>query len=315
MSIDLSRAIPLLIPLFPTVVATAAGCAATLDDPARFLDIDGAAQIDAAPSSQGGGQCADVPSTIFLADCAISGCHSAKDMASGLDLESAGPYARLVGKTATGGPGLIIDPGGNPQLSVLYLKLRPSPPFGAQMPLVGAKLDDSSVACVASWISQGAGISDAAPPSSDDAGSAIPEAAPVDDTGTPDDGGGIADSSSNTEGGADAGGATTFTQVYSILSGRCLPCHATGAGKNTGKLDMSTKASAFNDLVGVAAASTGCVGKGTRVVAGHSATSLLIEKLRPSPVCGKQMPSGMLALGNAEIAQIAAWIDSGAPND
>jgi len=97
MSRDLSRAILYPTLLFPTVSAAAAGCASAFEDRARFLDIDGAARIDAASSSEEGSQCADVPSTIFLADCAVSGCHSAEAMACGLDLEVP-PYATGVGK-------------------------------------------------------------------------------------------------------------------------------------------------------------------------------------------------------------------------
>ena len=78
--------------------------------------------------------------------------------AAGLDLVSPNLYARLVGKPATGGPGVIIDPGGDPKKSVLYLKLGPNPPFGSQMPLTGPKLDDSTIECVAEWISMGAGV-------------------------------------------------------------------------------------------------------------------------------------------------------------
>jgi mono/diheme cytochrome c family protein len=46
----------------------------------------------------------------------------------------------------------LIDPGGNPDASVLYLKLTPMPPFGLQMPEIGNKLDEAQLACVAAWI-------------------------------------------------------------------------------------------------------------------------------------------------------------------
>jgi hypothetical protein len=237
-------------------------------------------------------------------------------MMGSLDLESPDPYGRLVGQMAHGGPGVIIDPRGDPQKSILYLKLEPFPPFGSQMPLAGAKLDDASLACVASWISGHATPPDGgwedAPSSGGDTGSPTPEAGEDSGSGSlPDSGGTEPDSGGDSE----AGGPPTFTQVYAIISADCLPCHSTGIGKTTGKLDMSTQATAYKDLVGVAAAGSACKGKGTRVVAGSSAKSLLIQKLNPMPSCGKQMPNGMPALSSTPIALITAWIDSGAPNN
>jgi hypothetical protein len=71
---------------------------------------------------------------------------------------------RLVGKAAVGGSGMLIDPGGSPDKSVLYLKLTPNPPFGAQMPFVGNKLDTTTIGCVAAWIET---LADGGAPSSD----------------------------------------------------------------------------------------------------------------------------------------------------
>jgi hypothetical protein len=145
-----------------------------------------------------------------------------------------------------------------------------------------------------------------------------PEAGDDSSGGGPADSGGTGpvDSGGGSEtGGSEAGGAPTFTDVYAIISADCLPCHSTGIGKTTGKLDMSTQATAYKDLVGVAAAGSACKGKGTRVVAGNAVKSLLVQKLNPAPSCGKQMPNGMPALSSTPIALITAWIDSGAPNN
>ena len=123
------------------------GCPGTLADPGRFEDSG--ATMDAG--------CPNVVSTVFTPRCALSGCHTAADRAGQLDLQSPDLYPRLVGVPASGGPGFLIDANGNPNDSVLYLKLTPNPPFGSQMPLVGAKLDPTTLACVASWIKSGSG--------------------------------------------------------------------------------------------------------------------------------------------------------------
>ena len=77
--------------------------------------------------------------------------------------------------------------------------------------------------------------------------------------------------------------AATFTQVYSdIISPICVQCHnPQGIGVSMGHLDMSTKAAAFSDLVGVEAMGTGCGGMGTRVVAGSAGNSILFKKVDP----------------------------------
>jgi hypothetical protein len=158
-----------------------AGCPGTLNDPAAF-------EVEASSS------CDDVPDVVFTPRCALSGCHTASMSAGSLDLASPDVYARLVGQPATGGPGVLIDPGGDPANSVLYLKLTPSPPFGSQMPLTGTKLDATTLACVANWITTRGSIDGSAPsPDSSQASDASPDPdagttdaeMPV-DSGTPD---------------------------------------------------------------------------------------------------------------------------------
>jgi hypothetical protein len=113
--------------------------------------------------------------------------------------------------------------------------------------------------------------------------------------------------------------ASTFTQVYTdIISPICVQCHnPQGIGVTMGKLDMSTKAAAFTDLVGVAAMGTGCGGMGTRVVAGNAADSILFKKIDPnqgSP-CGSKMPLGLTPLTDAQATEIESWINAGAMNN
>ncbi|MGA7124161.1 MAG: hypothetical protein WBY94_28925, partial [Polyangiaceae bacterium] len=118
-------------------------------------------------------------------------------------------------------------------------------------------------------------------------------------------------------GGADAGPAVTFTSLYtSIITPTCLPCHGgAGAGQMTGKLNLSTQGLAYTDLTNATGTlGAACMGKGPLVVAGNHATSLLWEKLQPTPICGSQMPEKS-TLTAAQIAEVAAWIDDGAKNN
>ena len=105
----------------------------------------------------------------------------------------------------------------------------------------------------------------------------------------------------------------TFAAVYSnIIMANCVSCHMPGGvGVTLGKLDMSSQATAFMNLVGQKATMAACGGASMRVVAGSSATSVLYAKVNTT-TCGNRMPSGKAALSAANIATIKAWIDSGA---
>ncbi|HEY4117123.1 MAG TPA: hypothetical protein VGM56_04685 [Byssovorax sp.] len=126
--------------------ASLAGCPGTLDDKGAFLHPDGS-------------DCPDVPSTIFIPNCATApGCHSAADRMQGLDLASPNVAARVVNQPAKECvPGILADPA-NPSQSILYLKLFQPAPCGSQMPLGADPLSDTQIACVETWIQdQGAG--------------------------------------------------------------------------------------------------------------------------------------------------------------
>ena len=125
----------------------------------------------------------------------------------------------------------------------------------------------------------------------------------------------------------------TFTNVYAnVIGARCASCHRPNAttGVSAGNLDMSTQATAYGNLVGVAAAGTGAGTSGitcvaamlTRVVAGNSAQSLLYNKVASKLAgvlapCGSPMPlpAGAAPLTQAQVDLIAAWIAGGALND
>jgi len=116
----------------------------------------------------------------------------------------------------------------------------------------------------------------------------------------------------------DSGAASTvtFAKVYTdIISPICVVCHnPAGVGVSVGKLDMSSQATAFSNLVGVAAAGAGCSGMGTRVVAGNAGSSILYQKVT-APTCGSQMPLNGTPLTPDQADEIKGWISAGAMND
>ena len=84
---------------------------------------------------------------------------------------------------------------------------------------------------------------------------------------------------------------------------------------------MSTKAMAYADLVSVMAAGSGCGTSGLlRVNPGSASTSLLWEKVNSklqgtSAPCGNPMPLSTVTLTQAQVDDIAAWINAGAMNN
>lgn len=112
--------------------------------------------------------------------------------------------------------------------------------------------------------------------------------------------------------------AATFDAVFDevFCTQTCTDsfCHGpTGAGE----MKLFRREDAYTALVGVLADGEECRDSGLmRVVAGDAAASLLVQKLRPNPVCGGAMPQfaemsdGYIPA--AQIAQIEAWINAGA---
>lgn len=121
------------------VLALASGCPGTLDDKERFL------------SDGGVGGCGDVPARLFVPACGGTGCHGSKSPQQGLDLESPGVAARVVGQRATTCVGILADPKQASQ-SLLYTKLLDAPGCGARMPLARPALSDADAACILAWI-------------------------------------------------------------------------------------------------------------------------------------------------------------------
>ena len=139
------RLLPFVAAIGVATIATCLlGCPGDLESPGRFD-----AQF---------GACPDIEADIIQKDCAKSFCHKPPNLMGSLDLSQPDVITRLSGKMAVGGDGkgLLIDPT-NPEDSVLYTKITSNPPFGAQMPLSGAKLDLGVQQCFLSWIEDSVG--------------------------------------------------------------------------------------------------------------------------------------------------------------
>ena len=140
------------------------GCPGTLEDKERFLvDASSAGRgsgtaggADAEPGSDAGAQpnlgpCGDVVERIFVPSCGGTGCHDATGPQQDLDLVSEGVAARVVGVRGIGCTAILADPA-DPEGSLLYQKLSPTPPCGSPMPLARPALSDEDTACVLAWI-------------------------------------------------------------------------------------------------------------------------------------------------------------------
>jgi PQQ-like domain len=116
------------------------------------------------------------------------------------------------------------------------------------------------------------------------------------------------------------GGGSPFTNVYQgvICADGCgKVCHSSSA---EAMLDLSSQATAYKALVGVAARGDVCMSSGQMLVNPMNAmTSLFYTKLAAMPACGVSMPPGSTPT-NSSITPamrdaVRAWIAAGAPND
>ncbi|WP_441287091.1 hypothetical protein ACSRUE_33145 [Sorangium sp. KYC3313] len=100
-------------------------------------------------SSGGGTGCAEAQALV-MAKCATAGCHDGRANLGGLDL-SAGWETRVAGQASDcGGNGTVIVPG-DPDASVLYMKLSDPPPCDSRMPL-GPELSADEKKCLYDYI-------------------------------------------------------------------------------------------------------------------------------------------------------------------
>jgi len=121
-----------------------------------ILAVAGCSDQGADPTDPGGGAPPPVSfaaniQPIFDNNCA--GCHGAGGN-GGLDLRPGESYANLVGTAAGGHPGLRVT-AGDPDASVLYLKLTGAAGVGSVMPPAGS-LGSGVTDVVWAWISEGA---------------------------------------------------------------------------------------------------------------------------------------------------------------
>jgi hypothetical protein len=124
------------------------GCPGTLADKELYE-----AALDGSPSRAdgGAGSCGDIVARIFVPSCGGSACHGANAPQQDLDLVSPGLASRVVGVPGKGCSAVLADPA-DPERSLIYQKLLPSPPCGGQMPLARPPLSRADAACVLAWI-------------------------------------------------------------------------------------------------------------------------------------------------------------------
>jgi len=127
---------------------SASGMGGGDSDAAAPADAGSDAGPDAGPDL---GPCGDVVTRIFVPSCGGTGCHGATAPQQDLDLVSPGVAARVVGVLGLGCSATLADPS-DPQASLIYQKLSPTPPCGSPMPLARPALSDEDAACVLAWI-------------------------------------------------------------------------------------------------------------------------------------------------------------------
>ena len=162
------------------------------------------------------------------------------------------------------------------------------------MPRGGGKVSRDDLATLVRWIDAGA-VYDAADP-----------AAPLDGVSRP----APAPAAAQPAAGSTAGkarplrpGEVSFSlDVAPVLVEHCSGCHS--GGNPGGQLRMESLATLLRGGR-----------EGGPVVAGKSAASLLVRKLRGGDIEGQRMPRGRPPLPDDVIAKIAKWIDQGATVD
>lgn len=94
----------------------------------------------------------DIQPIIQANGCLAGSCHGNTTISGGLNLGN-GTYSDI--RNATGLHGAFID-SGNAAGSNFYLKVSPTPPYGARMPLSLPPLSTAQITMIRDWINQGA---------------------------------------------------------------------------------------------------------------------------------------------------------------
>jgi len=105
------------------------------------------------PGSPGGDEVSYAVDVQPIFDAGCIGCHG-DGGSGGLDLRAPGSRSKLVGIASTAWPGDLVT-AGEPDQSVLYLKLIGAGGVGDRMPQGGA-LGDTDTETVRRWIAEGA---------------------------------------------------------------------------------------------------------------------------------------------------------------
>lgn len=135
------------------LVATClAGCPGRLEQPERF-GPGGARDGGADPTGDGGGTGEIDVRAMLVTSCGGSGCHGSASPALGLDLESDGIEARLVGVSAVGCPTRVLVDASDPSASFLLEKVTDATPeCGGRMPLLRDQLTTEEQDALRAWI-------------------------------------------------------------------------------------------------------------------------------------------------------------------
>jgi hypothetical protein len=127
-----------------------------------------------------------------------------------------------------------------------------------------------------------------------------------------------ADAAPGQDGGGDGDGGTGPSFKSTVYDTVFVPSGCTGGychGGGTGQLLMISAEGARDQLVGVDAAGSECLGEGKRVIPGDPENSLLYKKVKMGvAVCGDKMPAGSGGTGLSDVnaQRVYDWIAGGA---
>ena len=97
-----------------------------------------------------------IQANVFTPTCATAGCHSGAGAPQGLNLEETVSYGLLVNRASGEVPALLRVAPADPDNSYLVQKLEGTAAVGAQMPLGGQALAQSTIDVIRQWIIDGA---------------------------------------------------------------------------------------------------------------------------------------------------------------